>query len=266
MHAPQAGFTAPAMTIEADTLASQGVRHGFFTRHGGVSEGVYASLNIGLGSGDDRARVVENRRRVAVAMGVARERLVTPWQYHSDVTLVVDKPWTDDDRPEADAVVTAVPGLAIGISTADCAPVLFADPAARIVGGAHAGWRGALAGILESTVEAMERLGAERSGIVAVIGPTISQANYEVGHDFRRNFLASDPANDRYFTVPPGKEKPHFDLPAYSADRLRRAGVGSVADLARCTYAEEEHFFSFRRTTHRGEPDYGRLISAIVLE
>ena len=258
------------MKIEAGALALPGIRHGFFTRHGGVSEGVYGSLNIGLGSKDDPARVHENRGRVADAMGVSRDRLVTPWQYHSDVALVVDRPWAEDDRPEADAVVTAVPGLALGISTADCTPVLFADPVAKVVGGAHAGWRGALAGVLESTVAAMERLGARRERIVAVIGPTISQANYEIGHDFRDNFLAADPANARYFAEPErsdgGATKPHFDLPAYAANRLGHADVGTVVDLRRCTYAEEDMFFSFRRTTHRREPDYGRLIAAIALE
>lgn len=254
------------MKIEADALVLPGIRHGFFTRNGGVSDGIYGSLNIGLGSKDDQDRVVENRGRVADALGVKRDRLVTPWQYHSDVTLNVERPWKNDDRPEADAVVTAVPGLALGISTADCTPVLFADPEAKVVAGAHAGWRGAFAGILESTVAAMERLGADRANIIAVIGPTISQANYEVGHDFRDSFLAADPANDRYFLAPPGKEKPHFNLPAYAGDRLKQADVGTVVDLARCTYAEEDMFFSFRRTTHRQEPDYGRLIAAIALE
>ncbi len=254
------------MKIEAEALSLPGIRHGFFTRHGGVSDGIYGSLNIGLGSKDAPERVAENRGRVADAMGVARDRLVTPWQYHSDVALTVERPWADEDRPEADAVVSAVPGLALGISTADCTPVLFADPEAKVVGGAHAGWRGAFSGVLESTVTAMERLGADRTRIIAVIGPTISQANYEVGQDFRDNFLAADPANDRYFATPPGKEKPHFNLPGYAGDRLKRDGVGTVVDLARCTYAEEDLFFSFRRTTHRQEPDYGRLIAAIALE
>jgi len=205
-YAEQAVAADAPAGIEADALVLPGIRHGFFTRNGGVSDGIYGSLNIGLGSRDDQDRVVENRGRVADALGVKRDRLVTPWQYHSDVTLTVERPWKNDDRPEADAVVTAVPGLALGISTADCTPVLFADPEAKIVGGAHAGWRGAFAGVLESTVTAMERLGANRARIVAVIGPTISQANYEVGHDFRDSFLAADPANDRYFATPPGKE------------------------------------------------------------
>jgi len=254
------------MKIEADALALPGIRHGFFTRNGGVSDGIYGSLNIGLGSKDDTARVVENRGRVADAMQVSRDRLVTPWQYHSDVALTVERPWRDDERPEADAVVTRTAGLALGITTADCTPVLFADPDAKVVGAAHAGWRGAFGGVLESTLDAMERLGADRTRIVAVIGPTISKANYEVGPDFRETFLAADPANDRYFAVPDGMEKPHFDLPAYAAGRLRDAGAGTIVDLRRCTYAEEDLFFSYRRTTHRGEPDYGRLIAAIALE
>jgi YfiH family protein len=255
-----------AMKIEAEAMSLPGIRHGFFTRHGGVSEGPYGSLNIGLGSKDDPRRVIENRGRVADAMEVSRDRLVTLWQHHSDVTLIVEKPWENDDRPEADAVVTAVPGLALGVSTADCTPVLFADPNARVIGGAHAGWRGAFGGILESTVSAMERLGADRNRIIAVIGPTISQDNYEVGHDFRENFLAADPENDRYVSTPEGKDKPHFDLPAYAAARLKAADVSTVVDLGRCTYGEEDLFFSFRRSTHRSEPDYGRLIAAIALK
>lgn len=254
------------MKIETEALDMSGIRHGFFTRRGGVSEGIYGSLNIGLGSKDDPARVAENRGRVADAMEVPRARLVTPWQYHSAIALTVERPWTNDDRPEADAVVTRTPGLALGISTADCTPVLFADPDAKVVGAAHAGWRGALAGVLDATVDAMEQLGADRRRIVAVIGPTISQANYEVGDDFRDTFLAADPENACWFAAAPGKAKPHFDLPAYAADRLRRASIGTIVDLGRCTYADEDRFFSFRRTTHRAEPDYGRLISAISLE
>lgn len=254
------------MKIETDALALPGIRHGFFTRKGGVSDGVYGSLNIGLGSKDDPARVEENRSRVAGAMGVEPDRLVTPWQHHSAATLTVERPWTADDRPRADAVVTGERDLAIAVSTADCTPVLFADADAGIVGAAHAGWRGAFGGVLESAIGAMVDLGAERSRIVAVIGPTISQDNYEVGHDFRDTFLAADPENDRWFIVPPGRDKPHFDLPGYAASRLRRAGVGTVHDLGLCTYGDESRFYSYRRSTHRAEPDYGRLISAIALD
>ena len=254
------------MMLTTDLLALPGLRHGFFTRNGGVSEGLYGSLNIGLGSKDEPDRVHENRGRVADTLGVSRDRLVTPWQYHSGIALVVDRPWSPDDRPEADAVVTATPGLALGISTADCTPVLFADPDARVIGAAHAGWRGAIGGVLEATLDAMERLGAKRAQVIAVIGPTISQANYEVGPEFEHQFRKADPGNTRWFTVPAGEEKAHFDLPGYTAHRLQAAGTGTVTDLGRCTYAEEDLFFSFRRTTHREEPDYGRLISAIALD
>jgi len=254
------------MMLTADPLSLPGLRHGFFTRNGGVSEGLYGSLNIGLGSKDDPDRVIENRGRVADTLGVPRGNLVTPWQYHSNIALALERPWTADDRPEADAVVTATPGLALGISTADCTPVLFADPQARVIGATHAGWRGALRGVLEATLNAMERLGAKRSRIVAVIGPTISQANYEVGPEFKQQFLDADPGNARWFTIPEGRRKAHFDLPGYAAHRLQAAGAGTVTDLQRCTYGEEDLFFSFRRTTHREEPDYGRLISAIALD
>lgn len=259
---------APAIRpirIEAAGLSRPGLRHGFFTRRGGVSEGLYDSLNIGLGSQDDPARVAENRGRVADAMEVPRHRLVTPWQYHSAVALTVDRPFGPADRPKADAVVTRQPGIALGVSTADCTPVLFADPDARVVGAAHAGWRGALAGIVEATIEAMLGLGAARERIIAVIGPTISQANYEVGEDFRQTFLDDDPGSERYFARRDPAAKPRFDLPGYVAGRLARAGIGEVEDLRLCTYAEEESFFSFRRTTHRAEPDYGRLISSIAI-
>jgi|FEC22Drversion2_1045045.scaffolds.fasta_scaffold00023_110 YfiH family protein len=251
--------------IEATALSRPGLRHGFFTRRGGVSDGLYASLNIGLGSQDDPAHVAENRGRVADAMEVARDCLVTPWQYHSAVALTVERPLPPDERPKADAVVTRQPGIALGVSTADCAPVLLADPDAAVIGAAHAGWRGALAGIVEATVAAMLDLGAVRERIIAVIGPTICQRNYEVGEDFRRTFLDADPDNDQYFAKPHPTARPHFDLPGYVGGRLARAGIGEVADLRLCTYGHEEDFFSFRRATHRAEPDYGRLISSIAI-
>ncbi len=253
------------MKIESAGLSRPGLRHGFFTRNGGVSEGLYGSLNIGLGSNDEPARVAENRGRVADAMEVPRDRLVTPWQYHSAVALAIDRPFGPDDRPEADAVVTRRPGIALGVSTADCTPVLFADSEAMVIGATHAGWRGALAGVVEATIQAMIGLGAARERILAVIGPTISQANYEVGEDFRQTFLDADPGNDRYFARAEGSAKPHFDLPGYVAGQLAGAGIAEIEDLRLCTYAEEETFFSFRRTTHRAEPDYGRLISAIAI-
>lgn len=247
-----------------DDAAAQGIRHGFFTRAGGVSEGVYAGLNIGVGSQDDPARVAENRRRVAVWMGVGPESLLSVYQIHSPDVIVATKPF-GMPRPQADAIVTDRPGLALGASAADCGPVLFADSEARVIGAAHAGWKGALTGVLENTITAMEGLGAKRGTIVAVLGPSISAANYEVGPEFIERFTASNAGNSVYF-APSGKPgHALFDLNRYTVDRLAKAGV-QASMLGRCTYAEEELFYSYRRTTHRKEPDYGRQISAIVLE
>ncbi len=248
--------------IEADALAIPGIVHAFFTREGGVSTGLYAGLNTGTGSSDTRALVLENRRRAARHLGVAPERLVTPYQVHGTDALIVDEAWAPGEGPKADALVTATPGLAIGVGTADCGPVLFADPQARVIAAAHAGWKGALAGILESTVAAMETLGADRSRIVAVLGPTISAAAYEVGPEFSPRFTAVDPANARFFR--PAERPGHewFDLPLYIVERLRRAGVGHAESVGLCTYADEARFFSYRRSTHRNEPDYGRLLAA----
>jgi YfiH family protein len=253
------------MFIEAPELASfPNLRHAFFTRQGGVSEGLYASLNGGLGSADEPARVRENRRRMADELEVPPERLVSLHQVHSAEALVVAAPFPDA-RPKADGMATATPGIALAITTADCGPVLFADPHAGVVGAAHAGWRGALGGVLEATLAAMEGLGARRDKIVAVLGPTIGRAAYEVGDDLKDRFLDADPDNGRYFA--PNGRAGHalFDLPSYIGDRLRRAGIGEFADVDQCTYADEERFYSYRRTTHRGEADYGRLISAIRL-
>lgn len=253
------------MMVQAKTLAAvSGIRHAFFTREGGVSKGLYESLNAGVGSGDDPAKVTENRARMAQAVGVTPARLLTAYQIHSPDVVVAETPWTAETRPRADAIVTRVPGLAIGVSTADCGPVLMADPKARIVGAAHAGWRGAVSGVLEATVAAMENLGARRPDIVAAIGPMISQRNYEVGNDLIDQFTRADPDNARFFA--PGRPgHAQFDLPGFIADRLARAGIGQVEDLATCTYADPRLFYSFRRTTHRGEPDYGRHINAIAL-
>jgi YfiH family protein len=253
------------MLIEAPALASlPGIRHAFFTRQGGVSEGLYGSLNGGLGSSDDPGRVRENRARMAKALCVDPDALVSVHQIHSPDAVVVEGTWTGE-RPRADAMVTKVPGLALGITTADCGPVLFADAEARVIGAAHAGWRGALTGVLESTVAAMEGLGADRGRTVAVLGPMIGQDAYEVGADFKIRFLEQDGSNARFF-LPGGRPgHDHFDLPAFIAARLGRAGIGAVADLALCTYSDQERFYSFRRTTHRSEPDYGRQISAIVI-
>jgi YfiH family protein len=249
----------------ASTLEScDGIRHGFFTRQGGVSKGVYGSLNCGLGSRDDAENVRQNRALVAETLGVPPERLLTLYQIHSATTVIVDKPW-NGTVSEADALVTRTPGLAIGALTADCAPVLFCDPEARVIAAAHAGWRGALLGIVEATVASMERLGAKPERVVAVIGPTISQRAYEVGADYVERFLAEEPASSPFFMTDDGSGEPHFDLAGYVADRLARAGVGTVSDLGLCTYCDETRLFSYRRSQHHGEDDYGRQISAIVL-
>ena len=258
--------------IKPDPLRSQlldeaipaGIRHGYFTRRGGVSSGIYAGLNTGVGSADDQSLVHENRRRVAEWMHVSPDRLLTAYQIHSPDVIVVREPF-QGDRPKADALVTDRPGIAIGASSADCGPVLFADAGRRVIGAAHAGWKGAFSGVLENTIAAMEQLGARRDAIVAVLGPSISASNYEVGPEFVERFVAAKAANAVYF-VPsdrPGHSK--FDLCRYTADRLAAAGV-MAESLDRCTYAEEDLFYSYRRSTHRGEADYGRHISAIVLE
>jgi YfiH family protein len=253
------------MFIQALTLASQsGIRHAFFTRQGGVSDGIYASLNGGIGSSDEPAKVQENRRRMAEALGVEHDALISVYQVHSPDAVIVEGPWRGE-RPKADAMVTAMPGLALGITTADCGPVLFADEEARVIGAAHAGWRGAVTGVLESTLTAMERLGARRERIVAVLGPTISQNAYEVGPDFIRRFTEEAPGHERFFKEAERPDHAMFDLPGFIGGRLEAAGIGAFTNLGLCTYSDEERFFSYRRTTHRKEPDYGRLISAITL-
>lgn len=241
------------------------LRHGFFTRQGGVSGGIYASLNCGLGSADERDAVLENRARVAAALGVASGRLATPHQVHSPDAVVVETVWEPGKGPKADAVVTSRPGIALGVGSADCGPTLYADGAAGVIGASHSGWRGALSGVLESTIAAMERLGARRERIVAVLGPTISGANYEVGPDLIAAFATADPANARFFRAGTREDRMMFDLPAYIVARLAVAGVAAVADIGLCTYADADRFFSYRRTTHRGEADYGRLLSAIAI-
>jgi YfiH family protein len=245
-------------------LARSGIRHGFFTRTGGVSEGVYRGLNAGSGSGDRPDRVAENRRRIAQSLGTEPGHIVTVHQVHSADAVVVDAPFSGE-RPQADAMVTSRPGLALGVLTADCGPVLFADADARVIGAAHAGWKGALGGVLESTITAMQGLGARRERIVAVLGPSISQANYEVGPEFRERFVVAEPDADAYFVSSTNEGKHMFDLQSYILARLERAGVAGSA-IGRCTYAEEDQFYSYRRSVHRSEPDYGRLISAIILE
>lgn len=238
-------------------------RHGFFGNTGGVSRGLYHSLNCGPGSGDAPDKVATNRARVAAALGQEGAALLSLYQIHGNTALHVAQDW-GDDRPEADAMVTNTPGLILGILTADCTPVLFEDAEAGVIGGAHAGWQGALKGITDSTIALMETLGARRNRIKAAIGPTIQQASYEVGADFRDRFVASAPENARFFA--PGKDKGHcqFDLPGYVEARLQAAGIGKIWNAGTDTYSSEEHF-SFRRTTHRREPDYGRQVSAIML-
>jgi YfiH family protein len=253
--------------VQAHTLARlSGIRHAFFTRAGGVSGGVYASLNAGVGSDDEPGNVAENRARMAAAMGVTPERFLTCYQIHSPDAVVAIEPWGADGRPRADAIVTTVPGLAVGVSTADCGPVLLADTQARVIGAAHAGWRGALAGVTDQTIAAMERLGAARERIVAALGPMIRQPNYETGTDVRDLFVAADPANARFFRPAAREQHFMFDLAGYVVARLAAAGIGTIEDVEACTYGDAERFFSYRRMTHRGEADYGRHINAIVLE
>ncbi|SMC64221.1 peptidoglycan editing factor PgeF [Primorskyibacter flagellatus] len=251
------------MTLEiitADSLAP--LRHGFFTRRGGASSGVFFGLNCGPGSSDQSEIVAINRARVAAAMEVSPDHLASVHQVHSADVVHVDAPQTDP-RPQADALVTATPGIALAVLTADCQPVLFADHEARVIGAAHAGWRGALDGVLEATVDAMEGLGARRAQIHAVIGPSISQRAYEVGAEFFDNFLDEDPQNARFFANGDG-DRLHFDLTGFGLHRLRAAGVN--AEWTRhCTYSDADRFYSYRRATHAKEADYGRLISTIRL-
>lgn len=259
LHAPR------LKALQAPRLkALDGIRHGFFTREGGVSQGLYASLNGGLGSGDEPAHVAENRRRVAAAVSADIAHFATVHQIHSPDAVVATQAWDTDARPRADAIVTATPGLAIAIATADCGPILFADPEARVIGAAHAGWRGALDGVVESTVAAMERLGAERARIVAAIGPLIRQPNYEVGAEFEARFAAADPGHARFFAPAARAGHALFDLGGFIGARLAAAGLAAVDDLGLCTYADAR-FFSYRRSVHRGEPDFGRHLHAIAL-
>lgn len=254
------------MIISAPFLKLPGLRHGFFNRHGGVSVGPYATLNGGLGSRDRAASVAENRARMAQALGVNPRLLLTAYQTHSPDVVIVDNPWSTDARPRADAIVTRTPGLAIGVTTADCGPILLADPLARVIGAAHAGWRGALAGIVGATVTAMKSLGAQPERICAALGPMIRQQNYEVGPDLITRFAAEDTANGRFFATGARNGHALFDLAGYIGSRLSRAGIRQVEDLALCTYGDAAQFFSFRRSTHLSESDYGRHVSAIALE
>ena len=253
-------------TIEAPGLAAlPGIRHGFFTRLGGVSRGIYESLNAGLGSNDDTAKVVENRRRIGQHLSPGTEGVVTLYQEHGTTALTVSGPVSRDALPRADAVVSSTPGLVIGVLTADCGPILLADAEAGVVAAAHAGWRGALFGILESAVNEMERHGARRQNIRAAVGPCINQAAYEVGPEFEAQFVARDAGFSQYFHRKTAESRPHFDLPGFVSAQLAAAGIGGFERVSACTYENESQFFSYRRTTHRKEPDYGRQISAIVV-
>ena len=251
--------------LTAKALRLSGLAHGFFTRLGGVSQGVYASLNGGAGSRDSPGAVAENVARIVAALGVASGRLAVPYQVHSAEAAAISEHWAPDARPRCDALVTATPGLALGVTGADCGMILFADDRARVVGAAHAGWRGALAGVVEATVTAMERLGANRRDIVGALGPCIAKASYEVGPEFLAEFAAAGEDTPRFFA--PSRKAGHstFDLNAYIADRAARAGLDRFEDLRLDTYPDERRFFSYCRTTHRRESDYGRLVSAIAL-
>lgn len=241
-----------------------GITHGFFGRQGGVSSGAFDSLNAGLGSDDDTDNVMENRDRIATALGTSNRKLLSLWQIHSRDVMIVDQPYELSERPKADGLVTKTPGIALSALSADCGPVLLADPNAKVIGACHAGWRGALSGITDETINAMEAIGADRANIRAVLGPCISQANYEVGPEFRDSFVAENEAHDRFFRQGPN-HRPHFDLNRFILARLRKAGIRQAEALFDCTYGQPEAYFSYRYNTHQGVSDYGRNISAICL-
>jgi YfiH family protein len=254
------------MTLGSELLSAiPGLRHAFFTRAGGVSGGIFESLNGGLGSNDDPAHIAENRRRMAQQLGVAPEHFLSVHQTHSPDVVVATGPWQGASRPLADAIVTRTEGLAIGATAADCGPILLTDPRARVIGAVHAGWKGALTGIVEATVDAMERLGAERSGIVAAIGPLIRQHSYEVGNEFVERFIEADADNALFFIPAARADHAMFDLAGLIRMRLENSGVLMIDDIGADTYSDER-FYSYRRSVHRGEPDYGRHVHAIALE
>jgi hypothetical protein len=253
------------MTFGSSLLAAiPGLRHAYFSREGGVSGGIYEGLNGGLGSNDDPALVAENRRRMAEQMGVVPEHLISAHQIHSPDAVVATGPWQNGARPRADAIVTRTAGIAIGVTAADCGPVLFADPAARVIAAAHAGWKGALTGVLESTIEAMEKLGADRGGMVVAIGPLIRQNSYEVGSEFVERFLDADAENGVFFMPSVRSGHSMFDLAGFIRVRLENAGIPMIDDIGVDTYSDER-FYSYRRSVHRKEPDYGRHVHAIAL-
>ena len=252
--------------IEAKNLIKiPEIRHGFFTRVGGFSKGIYATLNCGLGSADEPEIVLRNREIVATSLGLLPHELITCYQHHSADVITVTEAWGTTGLPKGDAMVTDQPHIAIAVTTADCVPVLFADQRGKVVGAAHAGWKGALSGVTDNTISAMEGLGAKRGEICAAVGPAISGRSYEVGPERYQAFIEDDAENARFFRRSGREGHYMLDLPAYVENRLAKAGIGSVERIDRCTYQDEEHFYSFRRSTHRGEPDYGRQLSAITL-
>lgn len=251
--------------LQSQALLGGAVRHGFFGRQGGVSKGIYASLNCGYGSGDDSVAVCENRTRVATWLGTSEPKLITLYQIHGVDALHVTAPWTRAAPPKADAMATTLRGVALGVLAADCAPILLADHRAGVIGCAHSGWKGAIGGVAASIVALMERLGADRSRIQAAVGPCISQASYEVGPEFETRFAEADACNGRYFMRSSRTDHWQFDLPGYVTQRLKATGIGGVETIEACTYEHNDAYFSYRRTTHRGETDYGRNVSAIML-
>lgn len=255
----------PRRRIEDDNLSLQGISHGFFTRVGGVSEGIYASLNCGFGSNDEASNVLQNRSIVSERLGVPGARVNTPYQTHSSDAVVTHEGWGPDAAPKADAVVTNTPNIVIGVLTADCAPVLFVDPINKVVAAAHSGWRGAVGGVLENTVETMRSLGAQRRHIVAVVGPCIGQKNYEVGREFYDQFMTVDQGYSSFFSLNEKTNNPHFDLSGFAVSRLEKIGVKKAIATPYCTYEDETQFFSYRRNTHNSMADYGRQVSAIVI-
>ncbi|QGM47407.1 peptidoglycan editing factor PgeF [Methylocystis heyeri] len=250
----------------ARNLDLDGLNHGFFTRNGGVSTGAYQSLNGGVGSRDDRASVLENRARMAARLGVGAERLLVPYQIHSSCAVIVEEPWAEDARPQCDSLVTRTRGLALGVTGADCGMLLFADANAGVIGAAHAGWKGALTGIIEATVAAMESLGARRADVHIALGPMIGPASYEVGPEFVEKFAAEEASYGRFFSPSPREGHSMFDLPAFIEMRIARLEVASFENIGVDTYADEDRCFSYRRSVHKNEPDYGRLVSAIALD
>ena len=257
--------TIPLPSLQAPLLHSPGISHAFFTRQGGVSTGVYASLNGGVGSRDDAGSVAENRARMSFALGIAPSQLLVPFQVHSPDAIAVSAPWRADERPRCDGIATATRGIGLGVTGADCGMILFADAAHGVIGACHAGWKGALTGVLEATLVAMESLGAARASVRCALGPMIGPGSYEVGAEFLARFVVAEAGYSRFFAPSAKSGHSMFDLPGFIGMRLLAAGVGEFENMGLDTYSDEARFFSYRRATHRGEPDYGRLVGAIAL-